>query len=324
VGKTGFFDITDPENIKLEYQEDIKNMRDYAHFQNGHMFGSQSGKIIKYDMNTRKVVFTADVPASPTGYPKPFRYCIPLGNMLFLGDPDDGGPGLGDGKTGKAVGALFVHQARPDSIGPTLLFNDPPNGAVRVPLTARIGLAFDEYMDERQLNMDHIQVRPEGGAPIPGEYGHAMGAVNFTPKEPLRPNTTYEVVIPAGGLKDHTGNTNAKVHTFRFSTGSTINVGIADRGGRAGWWSRPRLAARPDGDGAWRLTLVGHKDPLPHKVRVTVADLSGRSEVRDVHGSALEQGMSWRPGSRLQGPLVLQAAWPGAEARGMVMRRHGL
>jgi hypothetical protein len=313
-GRVGFFDISDPENIRLEFEQNIPNMRDYAHFQNGYLFGSAPGTFIKYDIAARKTVLTGTVPASPNGAPRPFRYCIPLGNMLFLGDPDDGGAGVGDGRTGNAVGALFVHQARPDSIGPSLLFFDPPDGAVRVPVTARVGLAFDENLDNRRIH--HVEVRTEGGIPVPGEYGHTMGILNFTPRDRLLANTVYEVTVPRDSIKDWTGNGNAQEYSFRFSTGATLNA----RGtppGRAGWWDRPRLAARPLDGGRWRITLIGWKGALPGGLfRVSILDASGRKAGEfSARPAELQRGVEWAPG-RHAGPLWMRIRLPGGEARG--------
>jgi len=58
---------------------------------------------------------------------------------------------------------------------------------------------------------------------LSGKYSHQFAIVNFSPDQPLLPNTTYEIVIPAGGIKDYAGNTTATTFTSYFSTGPTIN-----------------------------------------------------------------------------------------------------
>jgi hypothetical protein len=49
--------------------------------------------------------------------------------------------------------------------------------------------------------------------------------VNFAPKEPLKANTTYEILVRAGGVQDWTGNGTAILHYSRFSTGAVLADG---------------------------------------------------------------------------------------------------
>jgi hypothetical protein len=46
-----------------------------------------------------------------------------------------------------------------------------------------------------------------------------MSILNFDPDEDLLPNTTYEVVLPAGGVKDLVGNGIAAEFKSTFTTG---------------------------------------------------------------------------------------------------------
>lgn len=326
MGRTAFFDYSNPEDIRLEWEEEIAASGDYAHFQNGYLFGSKldGGKWVKYDIAARKVALTGTVPGSGTGLNRPTRYAIPLGNMLFLGDPDNDGNGIGDGVTGASVSGLFVHQARPDSIGPSLLFADPPDGAVRIPLTGRVGLAFDEEVDNRLLHPGVVQVRPVGGAPIAGDYGHTLGVVNFTPKQKLAANTTYEVVVPQGALKDWTGNGNAKPVLLRFSTGSILSAGIGARPSqRATWRLRPRLSAARDGSGEWRLRLQGWEDlPAGTPIRVEFSDAAGRPlQALRTSAEDLRAGTTWRPRGRVFGPVLMRLVAGGKRATGFVPLR---
>ncbi len=45
-----------------------------------------------------------------------------------------------------------------------------------------------------------------GGTAIAGTYSTQMGMINFSPALPLTSNTTYEVLFPAGGVRDSVGN----------------------------------------------------------------------------------------------------------------------
>jgi hypothetical protein len=61
-------------------------------------------------------------------------------------------------------------------------------------------------------------VRPVGGQPLAGKYGLRMSVVNFDPDEDLMPGTTYEVILPKGGIADLAGNTIATELKSTFST----------------------------------------------------------------------------------------------------------
>jgi hypothetical protein len=45
-----------------------------------------------------------------------------------------------------------------------------------------------------------------------------MGVVNFSPNEDLKPATTYEVVLPKGGITDLTQNAIAEEFKSTFTT----------------------------------------------------------------------------------------------------------
>jgi hypothetical protein len=295
MGEVGFFDISDPTAINLEWREVVPGMGDYAGFQNGFMFGGKinNGEWIKYDIKARKVVMQGIVPNKNTS-----RYCYPLGNMLWLGDAGK------DGVNGTANESdLFAHQANPDSIPPSVMFVSPANGQPRQALTSRVGIAFDEEIDNRTLTKENIEVRPAGGAALDGVYGHTMGVVNFTPDKPLLANTTYEVVVKAGGVKDWTGNPIPREFGFRFATGASVDGGpwINPPGGGVGlpqvaaWSPKARLTGENiPGSRSLVFKIAG---ALPQDMaragRITLTDMLGRVRaVLPVETGALAQGVS--------------------------------
>jgi hypothetical protein len=166
--------------------------------------------------------------------------------MCFVGDHAD----FNGGKPG-SHGALFAHDAAPDATGPTVLYVNPPNGAANQALTTREGLALDENIDNRDLDAGKVLVRPQGGQPLAGQWVHSLGVANFTPAAPLVRGITYEVVVPAGAVKDWMGNANAREFVSRFYTGPALAVYPGK--GRAA----PRLLLRFAGgrlrfeDGPW-------------------------------------------------------------------------
>jgi hypothetical protein len=217
--------------------------------------------------------------------------------MVWIGDAGrDGTNGTNN------MSEMFVHQANPDSIPPTVLYNNPANGAPNMALTSRVGIVFDEEVDNRTLNSANIEVRPAGGPPIAGVYGHTMGVVNFTPSAPLLPNTTYEVVVKSGGVKDWTGNATPCEFSFRFSTGAAVAGGPATGNERcvtavhsrteykavarlAGEWVRGRgLRLRMDGDAPRGMARMG---------RLTLADMNGRIRVdMRIETAGLAEGLT--------------------------------
>lgn len=296
MGEVGFFDIGDPTAIKLEWREVIDGMGDYAGFQNGFMFGGKinNGEFIKYDIKARKVVLKGVIPNKSTS-----RYCYPMGNMLWIGDAGR------DGMNGtNNMSDLFVHQARPDSIPPSVLFVNPSNGEPRLPVTARIGIAFDEEVDNRTLNSENISVRAKGStAAVAGVYGHTMGVVNFTPDQPLQANTTYEVVVKAGSVKDWTGNAIAGEFGFRFSTGPSVEGGAwtnaVGNHSVAAWKPRARLSGEFRSGQGLLFRLQGDSPAgMSRNGRITLADMSGRVRMDvTVDTDALARGFVLDPGS---------------------------
>ncbi len=290
MGEVGFFDISDPTAINMEWREVVAGMGDYASFQNGFMFGGKinNGEFVKYDIKARKTVLHAIMPDKHTS-----RYCYPMGNMLWVGDAGR------DGTNGTANESnLFVHQSRPDSIAPSVLFINPANGEPRLATTARIGIAFDEELDNRTLTSENISIHAKGSVtPISGVYGHTMGVVNFTPDQPLQANTTYEVVVRAGGVKDWTGNPIAGEFGFRFATGATVDGGayVNSVGVNAPrpWRAKARLSGDASPGGGLSFRLQGTPTGIGRVGRLMISDMAGRERLRiDVDTDAITQGWS--------------------------------
>lgn len=285
-GTVGFFDISDPTAISMEWSETVAGMGDYAGFQNGFMFGGKinNGEFVKYDIKARKTVLHVKMADKKTS-----RYCYPMGNMLWVGDAGR------DGTNGSANESnLFVHQANPDSIAPSVMLANPANGEPRMAVTARIGIAFDEEVDNRTLTGENILVRNKAtGVTVTGVYGHTMGQVNFTPDQPLQPNATYEVVVRAGGVKDWTGNAIKNEFGMRFSTGASVEGGpwtnITGIGAPRPWKAKARLVSE-----GLVFRIQGAPAGMGHTGRLTLADLSGR-EVLSASVSADDLARGWSP-----------------------------
>jgi DNA-binding beta-propeller fold protein YncE len=134
----------------------------------------------------------------------------PLGNIAFVAN---------DHGTGSAI---IPHQLAPDNTGPSVNMISPANNATNQKLTSRVGITMTDWLDLASITQTTFIVRPLGGSALAGKYSTEQGIVNFSPNVPLLPNTTYEVVIPAGGIKDFSGNGVPTAFTSRFSTGGPV------------------------------------------------------------------------------------------------------
>ena len=52
------------------------------------------------------------------------------------------------------------------------------------------------------------------------------GIVNFSPAHSLEPDTTYEVIVPAGGVKDVMGNATPSDFRSTFATGKSVGMSL--------------------------------------------------------------------------------------------------
>ena len=79
-------------------------------------------------------------------------------------------------------------------------------------------VSFTDNIEFTTVNTASFSVHPIGGAPIKGNWGLRMGVLNFAPAEDLQPGTTYEVVIPKGGITDLVRNPIAEDFKSTFTT----------------------------------------------------------------------------------------------------------
>jgi len=135
----------------------------------------------------------------------------PLGNVVMVSVDDDSAGGIATG--------IFPWQAAPDTRGPRVNWSVPADGATAQSLLTRVGLTFDEFVAMESVWRGSVQVRETGTTtPLEGWYSGQEGQVNFWPATPLRPATTYEIVVPAGGVRDISGNALDQPFTSSFTT----------------------------------------------------------------------------------------------------------
>ena len=263
-GGNGFrvVDATDPSNLTFVTDRPLSGDEAmYAQFQDEYAFiGSH-----KVDMRTFESVL--DLDGANTVRPSDggtgintSQFALPLGNLLVTGGvgPDQGM-------------AIWAHQAAPDMRGPSVGFHIPRAGRTNYPVGAPISLLIHETLETKTIvNGTTFIVRPLGGGAIAGRLTFSFDDVlTFTPDQPLLANTTYEVVLPAGGIKDAAGN-GMVGYSFTFSTGGTV-------GGNAA----PQITS---------LTASQHPVPPGQSATVTAA-------ATDPNGDALELRFDFGDGS---------------------------
>jgi hypothetical protein len=136
------------------------------------------------------------------------QFTISLGNVIVMADDEAPYAGL----------TVGVHAADPDTKPPVVDTVIPKNGETGRSVKSRVGISFSDNIELATVNEASFIVRPMGGQPIPGKWGLRMGVLNFDPDQDLLPATTYEVVLPAGGLTDLVGNALAQEFRSTFVT----------------------------------------------------------------------------------------------------------
>lgn len=156
---------------------------------------------------------TTPMPLQMIDMPGDVDTLTPIGNVIVVSVDDDAVP--------NQASEVQPWALEPDARAPVVNMVVPRDGATDLALSTRVGVTFDEFVELGTVWRGSFRVQVAGtDQPIAGEYSGQEGAVNFWPAEPLRPDTDYEVVIPAGGVADHNGN--AVVTEFR-STFRTVS-----------------------------------------------------------------------------------------------------
>jgi DNA-binding beta-propeller fold protein YncE len=147
------------------------------------------------------------------------QYKLPLGNLLI-----SGAYSFGD-RDGVGV---WCHQAEPDTRAPYVGYHIPRPNQTHYPLGAPVSLVIAETLESFTIiNGETIILRPVGGEPVEAWVSFAHdGILTLTPYEYLEPDTSYELIVVAGGIKDAAGN-GIEGYSFSFSTGSKLGGGNA-------------------------------------------------------------------------------------------------
>jgi hypothetical protein len=136
------------------------------------------------------------------------QFVLPFANLVAL--TDDQTPYRG--------WVIGVHQSAPDTSAPVVDTVIPNNASTGNSTKSRVGVTFSDNIELATVNAASFIVRPVGGQALPGRYGVRMSVVSFDPDADLEPGTTYEVVLPKGGIADYVGNTLATEWKSTFTT----------------------------------------------------------------------------------------------------------
>jgi mono/diheme cytochrome c family protein len=137
-----------------------------------------------------------------------------FGNLVFVGNDHGSGSGF------------IVHSVDPDTTRPEVKQVSPANGAKQQALTSRIGLGMTDNIRPESVNSNTFIVRPVGGNTLAGTYSVQLGIINFHPEQPLSPGTSYEVFLPANGVKDYAGNAIGADFKSTFNTGNATDINL--------------------------------------------------------------------------------------------------
>ncbi len=212
-------DLTDPTDLKFLADTSLPGAEAmYLQFQDEFAFIADH----KVDMRTFESVLFLDGANTVRTHDggvgiDTSQFALPLGNLLITG-----------GVNANQGMAIWAHQAAPDTRGPSVGFHVPQSGRTNYPVGAPISLLIHETLETTTIiNGATFFVQPIGGSAVPGRLTFSFGDIlTFTPDSPLAADTTYEVLLPAGGIKDAAGN-GMEGYSFTFSTGSSVGGNVS-------------------------------------------------------------------------------------------------
>ena len=212
----GFFELRDPFQSSFPVLDEMpfSARSGSAMLQDGFVHVAASNTYEKIDIRDPQNILSAGS-TTRNNSGGDWDWVTPMGNLVTAGDDQ----GFGT--------SIIPHSLLPDNTGPSVTMVVPEDGAVNQAVTTRVGITVSDMVALSSIGASSFFVRPVGGAPLAGDYSNQFGILNFSPDQPLQPDTTYEVVVPAGGLEDWSGNAVPTRFESRFSTGPLLNpIGV--------------------------------------------------------------------------------------------------
>ncbi len=210
------YNISNPANVTIKtYTTDPKNELDrpeYGFGQDDFLFVGHYPGLTKWDKNTpANLLVKCDPKSQPVD---DYAFLTPLGNTAVI---------CSDHGTRSKLN-FGVHKSGTDKTPPNVRYILPKNNSVNVSVNTSIGISFSDYVDILSITDDNLQIRKANTTnKVAGTVSHCFGFVSFLPNSPLERNTTYEVFLKGGGVKDYSKNAiPADIVVSTFSTGDRI------------------------------------------------------------------------------------------------------
>lgn len=140
-------------------------------------------------------------------------FIVPVGNVAVLNTDEPKEPAC----RGKAS-QVMPFSTEPDTRAPKVNWVIPEDGERDLAVTSRVGITLDEWIEPASVDLASFRVIDSCGHQLDGQYSVQDGTVNFWPKARLVRGGKYEVVIPAGGIVDYSGNAVAEDFRSTFET----------------------------------------------------------------------------------------------------------
>ncbi|MFO7564328.1 MAG: Ig-like domain-containing protein [Enhygromyxa sp.] len=138
----------------------------------------------------------------------------PIGNIAVLSVDDGANPDQGS--------AIAPYAEEPDSDPPYVNFVWPPDGATGIKLSSRFGVSFNEMVEPKSAWEGSVRLYETDSDPaltrVEGWISTQEAIVNFAPKQPLKPGTSYTFEISANGIVDFNHNPVQETFTATFTT----------------------------------------------------------------------------------------------------------
>lgn len=213
------YDVTtDPRNITAVDVTATDVASEYFSFADDYLYlgGLRGGTegIWKYDISDlSNPVFVGRIVGRDSGFDDQFS--CPVGNLIIVADDQR--------HNGGYVGAVIaVHETDADTTPPTVKWTSIQDGATNESRSGQIGISFSEWIEFKSVDQSSCFVRPVGGAAVSGQWGCTYTTLTFASAEPLLANTTYEIVLAAGGVTDLVGNAIPSDIITTFTTGTNL------------------------------------------------------------------------------------------------------
>jgi hypothetical protein len=209
--------LSNPTEINLVSGTRPGGYFEYLSFQDDHAFAGrirpEPGATKLNVSNMSNFTFVKDIYGRRDLQENDDQFTVAIGNLLVLSD-DQLSPA-----TNKYAGTVIaVHDTDPDTTPPVVDTIIPKDGATGQATTSRIGISFTDNIELATVDHRSFIVREQGGALVPGKWGVNMTILHFEPDAAFAPGTTYEVVLPAGGIKDLVGNGISEEFSSTFTT----------------------------------------------------------------------------------------------------------